>query len=86
MGWSLLDFWQMTVRGKVKACILHVPGITFPPHYRIFNLLSCYTTEFSINFPAVKDVSASVFALEFTFPLPIRSVNFYGKIFLTAGK
>ncbi len=76
----------MTVRGKVKACILHVPGITFLPHYQIFNILSRYTTEFSIYFPAVKDVSASVFPLEFTYPLPIRSVNLYGKIVLTAGK
>jgi hypothetical protein len=27
---------------------LRVPGITFLPHYRDFNLLSRYTTEFSI--------------------------------------
>jgi hypothetical protein len=71
---------------EVKACILHVPGITFLANNRIFNLLSRYTTEFSIYFPAVKDVSASVFALEFTFPLPIRSVNLYGKIVLTDRK
>jgi hypothetical protein len=76
----------MTVRRKVKACISHVPGITFLAHYRIVNLLSRYTTEFSIYFLTVKDVSASVFALEFTFLLPIRSVNLYGKIVLTAGK
>ncbi len=76
----------MTVRGKVKAYISHIPGITFLPHYRIFNLLSRHTTEFSIYFPAVKDVSASVFLFEFTFPLPIRSVNLFGKIVLTAGK
>jgi hypothetical protein len=62
----------MTVHRKVKY---HVPGITFLPYYPIFNLL-----------PAVKDVSASVFALKFTFPLPIRPVNLYRKIVLTAGK
>ncbi len=76
----------MTVPGKGKACISHVPGITFLPHHRIFNLLSRHTTEFSIYFPEVKDVSASVFIFEFTFPLPIKSVNLYGKIVLTAGK
>jgi hypothetical protein len=61
----------MTVSGKVKACISRVPDITFPPHCRIFNLLSRYTIEFSIYFPAVNDIFVSVFALEFTFPLPI---------------
>jgi hypothetical protein len=40
-------------------------------------LLSRHTIQYSIYFPAVNDFSASVFALEFTFPLQIRSVNLY---------
>jgi hypothetical protein len=47
------------VCGKVKACISHVPGITFPPH----------SPNIQFTFPLLNTFPASVFALECTFPL-----------------
>jgi hypothetical protein len=72
MGWLLWDFWQITVCGKVKACISHVPGITFLPHYQYsiyfpatipnfqytFSLskMFCFSVCFGIYFPAANKV------------------------------
>jgi hypothetical protein len=60
-----------------KGMYCSEPGNTFPPNYRIFNLLCYYTNQFTIYFPAVNDVFASAFALAHKTKIYKTIANFF---------